>query len=145
MIAAFGAGSLGGAAIYAVLGHRLPRRTTWVVAFLVQPLVYWVLALGVSTTEIAGVLALGGLIGGGLNPMLVTIRHQRIPAELRRACLQHLLGHCQPLGMALGGASVDRIGFVETVLVLAVLPQLVGVGLVFVPILRELDRQRTSV
>jgi MFS family permease len=148
MIAAFGAGSLGGAAIYAVLGHRLPRRTTWVVAFLVQPLVYWVLALGVSTTEIAGVLALGGLIGGGLNPMLVTIRHQRIPAEMRGrvfSTFSAIASGAQPLGMALGGASVDRIGFVETVLVLAVLSQLVGVGLVFVPILRELDRQRTSV
>jgi hypothetical protein len=105
----------------------------------------WVLA---TPTEIAGVLAQGGVIGGGLNPMLVTIRHQRIPAQLRGrvfSTFSAIASGAQPLGMALGGASVDTIGLVGTVLILAALSRLVGVGLIFVLVLRELDPQRPSV
>ena len=92
-------------------------------------------------------LALGSVIGG-LNPMLVTIRHQRIPTELRGrvfSTFSAIASGAQPLGMVLGGVSVDSIGLVGTVLILAALSQLVGVGLIFVPVPRELDPQRPSV
>ena len=144
MIAAFGAGSLGGAVAFGVLGHRLPRRATWLAAFLVSPLIFWVLAMAPPPHAMAGVLALVGLVGGGLNPMLVTISHQRIPADLRGrvfSTFSAIASGAQPLGMALGGTAVDRIGLVPTVLLLGACAQLVGVGLLFVPALKELDHQ----
>ena len=148
LIAAFGAGSLGGATAFGVLGHRLPRRATWLAAFLVGPLIFWVLALAPPPPVMAGVLALSGLLGGGLNPMLVTIRQQRIPADLRGrvfSTFSAIASGAQPLGMALGGAAVDAIGLAPTVLLLGACSQLVGVGLLVVPALHELDRPDSSV
>jgi predicted MFS family arabinose efflux permease len=142
MIAAFGAGSLGGAAAFGVLGHRLPRRATWIVAFLLGPLMFWVLALGPPPPVMAGVLVLIGVVGGGLNPMLITVRHQRIPPDMRGrvfSTFSAIASGAQPLGMALGGAAVDAIGLGPTVLLLGACSQLVSVGLLFVPALRELD------
>jgi MFS family permease len=147
MIAAFGAGSLGGAVGYGTLGHRLPRRATWIAAFLVHPLIFWVLALAPPPPVLAGVLAFSGLVGGGLNPMLVTIRHQRIPAEMRGrvfSTFTAIASGAQPLGMALGGVAVDSIGLRPTAIVLATCAQLVGISLFFVPALRELDLRDRS-
>jgi predicted MFS family arabinose efflux permease len=91
----------------------------------------------------AGVLAFIGIVGGGLNPMLVTIRHQRIPPGLRGrvfSTFSAIASGGQPLGAGLGGTAVERLGLVPTALLLGACAQLVGVGLVFVPALSEFDQ-----
>jgi hypothetical protein len=78
----------------------------------------------------------------------VTIRHQRIPADLRGRVFSTstaIASGAQPLGMALGGGAVDTVGLAPTVLLLGACSQVVGVGLLFVPALHELDRQGSSV
>lgn len=95
----------------------------------------------------AAVLALVGVSGGPLNPLLVTIRHERIPAELRGrvfSTFSAISAVAIPLGMVLQGNLVEWIGLRGTILVLAAAYQLAGVGMVFVPVLREMDEPRTS-
>jgi MFS family permease len=105
MVAAFGAGSIGGAVLFGMLGHRLPRRTTWIAAYMLWPLLFWVLALAPPVPVVAGTLALVGLVGGGLNPLLVTIRHERVPADLRGRVFSTssaVASGVAPLGTVLG-------------------------------------------
>lgn len=143
MLGAFGAGGLAGGLAGGAVGHRLPRRRLWVTPFLVFPLVYWVLPVRSSLPVIGGAYAAIGFIGGPLNPLSVTVRHERIPAELRGrvfATFSALALAIAPLGVVATGFLIERWGFSPTVLTLAAGAQLTGVGMLFVPALRKLDQ-----
>lgn len=143
MLGAFGAGGLAGTLAYGAVGHRLPRRLAWLTPFLVFPLVYWILAARPSLPVIVGVFGAVGFIGGPLNPLSVTVRHERIPAELRGrvfATFSALALASAPLGVVTAGFLIERWGFSPTVLALAAGAQLVGVGMLFLPALHELNR-----
>jgi MFS family permease len=143
LIAAFGAGALVGAVVFAAIGHRLPRRATWIVAYCLVPLEFWVLAIDPSLTTAAAVLFVVGVTGGPLNPLLVTVRHERIPAELRGrvfSTFSAISSVAIPLGMVLQGSLIEWIGLHGTIVVLAVSYQLIGLGMLFVPAFRAMDR-----
>jgi MFS family permease len=143
LIAAYGAGSLLGAIVYAAIGHRLPRRSTWIGAYCLVPLQFWVLALDPSIPVVAAVFTLIGLTGGPLNPLLVTVRHERIPLELRGrvfSTFSAVSTVAAPLGMVLQGTLIEGIGLHQTILALAVTYQTVGLAMLFVPALHEMDR-----
>jgi MFS family permease len=142
LIAAYGGGSVLGAIVFAAIGHRLPRRATWIGAYCLVPLQFWVLALDPSL-PVAAVFILVGITGGPLNPLLVTIRHERIPLELRGrvfSTFSAISTVAAPLGMILQGNLIEGIGLHETILALAVTYQIVGLGMLFVPALRAMDR-----
>ena len=141
-VAAAGAGSLAGALAFGAFGHRLPRRATWLVAFLVGPLDLWVLAAEPSLPVLVGVSGLAGLVAGPVNPLLVTIRHERIPVELRGrvfGTFSAIAMATEPLGMIFAGALIDGVGFRPTTLILTAGAQAIGLALLVVPALRELD------
>jgi predicted MFS family arabinose efflux permease len=147
MVGAFGAGAVVGALLFAALGDRLPRRFIWVMAFMVAPLEYWVLAMRSSLPVILAVFAIVGISGGAINPLSVTIRHERIPPHLRGrvfAAFTAVAGVTVPLGVILGGLLINWVGFQPTILALAVSGQLVGIGVMFLPTLREMDQSRIS-
>ena len=82
------------------------------------------------------------LVSGPLNPLMVTIRHERSPAELRGrvfASFSAIAMVAQPLGMVAVGAAIEQLGFQPTLLILAVLAQLLGFSCLFVPAFRHLD------
>jgi MFS family permease len=148
LIAAFGAGSLVGAVVFAAIGNRLPRRATWIAAYCLVPLEFWVLAIEPPLAVAAAVLFLVGVTGGPLNPLLVTIRHERIPAELRGrvfSTFSAISTVAIPLGMVLQGNLIEWIGLHATFLALAIGYQLVGLGMFFVPALRAMDKAPPTV
>jgi MFS family permease len=142
MVTAFGAGSLLGAIIYGAIGHRLPRRATWVCAFTASTLPFWVLATLPPLPLTLVVLAISGIACAPINPLAVTIRHERIPAELRGRVFSTFSAICQiasPLGVLAAGSLVEGFGVRFTVLAIAVCTQLVCFGMLFVPAFREMD------
>jgi MFS family permease len=143
MATALGAGELVGAVLFGAIGHRLPRRATWIVAFAVSgPLSYWALSFEPSLPVMVGVLAFGGLLGGPLNPLLVTVRHERIPAALRGRVFSTFSAISQvasPLGILTAGALIEAAGFRPTVLALAIGAQIIGLGMLFVPAFHDMD------
>jgi MFS family permease len=141
---AFGTGLLLGAVGYGAVGHRLPRRALWLVAFLALPLDLWALALRPPLPPLVVLLVIAGLLGGAVNPLLVTIRHERIPMALRGqvfSTFSALSLAVQPVGIAVAGAGVDRLGFEPTVLLMAAAAQALGLALPFVPTLRQLEHR----
>lgn len=142
LASAFGAGALAGAAVYGAIGQRLPRRAIWLAGFLVSPIVFWVLAMQVSLPLLMVVAALDGIISGPINPLLVTIRHERIPIELRGRIFSTFSAIAQaaaPFGILLAGASVEGFGLWPTLLAIAVCSQLVGVAMLLIPAFYDMD------
>ncbi len=143
MATALGAGELIGAVLFGAIGHRLPRRATWIVAFAVSgPLWYWALSFEPSLPVMIGALAFGGLLGGPLNPLLVTVRHERIPAALRGrvfSTFSAISMVASPLGILSAGALIEAVGFRPTVLAFAIGAQIIGLGMLFVPAFRDMD------
>jgi MFS family permease len=140
---ALGSGSLAGALGFGALGHRLARRPLWVLGYLVFPLDYWVLLLRPPLPLLALAFGVSGVFGGIVNPLLVTVRHERIPAALRAqvfGTFSALALAGQPLGIGLAGLGIEHVGFAPTVLLLALGSQAVGVGFGLMPTLRQMDR-----
>lgn len=65
------------------IGHRLPRKATYFLCFLVAgPMPYVVLGLDWAVWQIAGVYCVAGFASGFLNPLLGAIFFERIPRPL---------------------------------------------------------------
>lgn len=114
VLAVFGAGAVAGTAVMAACGHRLPRRLTYAVAFLVggAPKIL-VLALPVPLVVVVAVSAVCGLASGAINPLLAAAEYERIPVALQARVLGAVGGLAWagiPLGGLLGGWAVGGLG-----------------------------------
>ncbi len=142
MASGFAVGALAGAAVYGAFGHRIPRRAIWFVGYLLSPGFYWVLVAAPPLPLVIAVLAVMGFVTGPINPLMVTIRHERIPPPMRGRVFSTYSAIAQlisPIGIVLGGFAIAGLGFNPTMIVLAVAVQLASFGMFFVPSLRRMD------
>jgi len=147
LLSVVGIGALLGTMAFGWRLYRWRRRTVWLLAFVTAPLAYWSLVPKPALIVVAIVLFVSELAGGASNPLAVTIRHERIPAELRGrvfSTFSSISMASTPLGIALAGFSIENIGFTPTVLVLAATYQVIALGMLIVPAFHELDRTRHS-
>jgi MFS family permease len=136
-----------GAMIFGAIGHRLPRRAAWILAFMIVPIEFWVLTLSLPLWAIVAMLAISGVVAGPINPLLVTIRHERIPTQLRGRIFSTFSAIAQvgsPLGIVLAGFLIDGVGLQPTVLAIAICAQIVGVAMLFVPAFHEMNASKPS-
>jgi len=139
-----GFGALFGAIAFGAVGQRLPRRPIWLVGFLVGPLRLWAVAVDPPLPNLAGVLMLCGVVSGMFNPLLNTLRHERVPNAFRGrvfGTFAAIASVAAPLGVALAGLLIDATGFATTVIGMAVGAALVGAGVVS---LRSLSAMSTT-
>ena len=142
MFAASAVGALAGATVYGFVGHRVSRTLIWLGAFLVMPLEYWVLSLAPSLPVLLVVLALGGAAMGPINPLMVTIRHERSPAHLRGrvfSTYSAIALAVQPIGVLATGVLIERLGLRPTVILIAIGLQTVALAMIFIPAFRSMD------
>lgn len=120
MVALFSFGALAGAALFGWVGHRLPRRGTLVVCFLLAGAPpYLAMAAGGPAWVTFLVLALAGLSAGSINPLLSTVLYERIPRALRARVFGALTAGVSagmPVGAFLGGLALSQAGLVPTLL-----------------------------
>ena len=126
MLGGLGAGWLAGTLLYGALGHRLPRRITFILSFVAAgPLPYLVLATMPPLAATTGVFALAGALGGPLNPLLITVTQENTPQAMRGrvfGLLRALVVCGTPFGMLMGGFLVEGVG---------VRPTLIGMGICY--------------
>lgn len=129
MVAVFAGGALAGSSLFGWLGHRLPRRSTLVLCFLLAGTPpYVAMAAGVDTPILLTVFALAGLAAGSINPLLSTVLYEQVPREMRARVLGGMttgVAAAMPIGSLLGGVAVSQAGLV---------PTLVAVGVVYAAI-----------
>lgn len=142
VLAAGGAGALAGSLIYGAVGHRWPRRLIWAISFVIVPLDMWLLLVTSSFWPIAIVFFFCSFVSGPINALLVTIRHERIPEQLRGRVFSASSAIAQvasPIGMILGGFIAQRFSVHNAILIVAVLAQVLGGVVLISKRTKELD------
>ncbi len=142
MVGVLGGSALAGALVYSAIGHRLPRRRTFLVCFSFVPLGYLALATMPSLPVAVAALAVAGFAAGPINPLLFTVQTEIVPAELRGRVFGAVRAGAWaaiPLGILLGGLVVAVVGVGATFLAMGLfLAAVVGYGF-FNPAFREMD------
>jgi MFS family permease len=117
MYGVFGGAALAGALAYSAIGHRLPRRRTFVSCFAVVPFVYLTLATLPTLPVALAALTVSGLAAGPINPLLNTVQFELVPVELRGRVFGAVKAGAWaaiPLGVLLGGVIVEAVGVAAT-------------------------------
>jgi MFS family permease len=144
LVGALGGAALAGALGYSLVGHRLPRRKTFLVCFAGVPIGYLALAAQPTLPVAIAALVLAGFAAGPINPLLFTVQTEIVPAELRGRVFGAIRAGAWaaiPLGILLGGLLVSAIGAPATFLVMGVLlATVVGYGFLN-PAFREMGAE----
>jgi MFS family permease len=147
LFATFSGAAVLGSVVAAAWAHRLPRRTTYLVAFLLGGLPrFAVLALDSPLVAVLVVAVVGGFACGFVNPILGAVIFERIPAHLvgRVTALTSALSWAGiPFGAMLGGLLVTGIGWSPAFLVAGGLYLLATLLPMANPAWRELDDRPT--
>jgi len=143
ILAALGGGALVGTVLFGVLGPRLPRRVTFVTAWILAPLlVYGALVISPPLAVLVVVSAIAGMLAGPINPLLVTVIQENVPRELAGRVFGSLNALAQagiPFGAAVVGLVVEGVGLIETIAGMGLIYIAVTVSMLFNPALREMD------
>jgi MFS family permease len=113
LIGAYGGGALAGSVLYGVGGRRFSRRTLYVGGFAGMTLGFAALATVPPFAVFALAMVWVGLLAGAVNPMLSTVRFERIPPELHGrvfGAVSALMMITAPIGILTAGFVVDRWG-----------------------------------
>ena len=109
-----GGAALAGALAFGAFGARLPRRRTFLVAFVLCGLPrYAALALHASLPVILAVCLVSGFASGSLNPIMDTALLERTPAAMRARVWGVVYAGCaaaMPLGGLVAGVAVSGLG-----------------------------------
>ncbi len=110
----FGISAVGGSALATGFAHRLRRRPTYVIAFLIAgPPRFLVMAFDLPLWLVLAVAACDGLAIGFVNPILNAVMLERIPRPLLgrvSALTDSVASAGVPLGPMLAGAAVTAAG-----------------------------------
>ncbi|MEX0817722.1 MAG: MFS transporter [Gaiellales bacterium] len=143
MIGTFGGLSLLGAIVFSVIGHRLPRRTTFVVSFIFVSLPYLVLSMLPSLGVAIAAMALFGLASAPLNPIINTVYYERVPASMRGRVLglsNAAAFATMPAGALIAGFLIEAIGVGSMLLVTGLCYLAITSAGLLVPAFREMER-----
>lgn len=124
---ALSAGLLAGVLLGAWLGHRLPRRTTYAVGYLISAAPPFV-----------------ALAGGVMNPIIGAVAYERIPPALQARVLGAVRSSAWigiPIGSLVGGALTGAIGLRPALLVAGAVIFIATLAPFVFPAWRELNRK----
>jgi MFS family permease len=144
MIGTFGGLSLLGAIVFSIIGHRLPRRLTFVVAFIFVSLPYLVLSTLPSFPVAIAAMALFGLASAPLNPIINTVYYERVPAAMRGRVLglsNAAAFATMPAGALAAGFLIEAIGVGNMLLATGLSYLAITSAGLLVPAFREMERR----
>ncbi|MFI1221832.1 MULTISPECIES: MFS transporter [unclassified Streptomyces] len=141
---AMGAAAVAGSLIAAMAAHRLPRRTVFLVGFLLAGAPrFLVLAVDAPLGVVMAVFAVSGFGAGFINPVLAAVLVERVPRRMLgrvNALGDSLSWSGIPLGGLLAGAAVTVVGLTPALLACGA-AYLLTTGLAGLrPEWREMDR-----
>ncbi|MEX1157595.1 MAG: MFS transporter [Thermomicrobiales bacterium] len=142
LMAASGGGAVLTTLAFAAVGHRLPRRETYIGCFVLSAVMLFPLALTPPLLICAFAMIGKGVGAGPLNPILMTVGQERIPAEMRGrvlGVLTSLAWIAIPAGRLGSGYLIEGFGLIPTLLVVASAYVAVTLSMLLVPALRLMD------
>ena len=145
VLMALSIGGLIGALGYAVLSRYMSRRSTMLTALLTLGVAMTVIAFLPPLPLILVLSAVVGLVYGPIQPIYNYVMQTRAPQHLRGrvvGVMGSLAYAAGPLGLIVAGPLADTAGLHVTFLALSLPMLLLGLVAIFLPALRELDRDR---
>jgi MFS family permease len=137
-----------GLVLYGAVAGRLPRRPTYIVSVMATGMTFWALAIAPGLAVAAAFVAVGSLLEGPLNPIAITVIHERVPPELHGRIIgaaRSVAFAVAPLGALAGGAAVQVAGL-EAVLIGIGVIGLAATGSMWLnPVFRQLRTSREEV
>ena len=143
VLMALSVGGLVGALSYAVMSKYSRRRTVMLTAVLTLGVAMTIIAFLPPLPMILVLCAIVGFVYGPIAPIYNYVMQTRAPQHLRGrvvGVMGSLAYAAGPLGLVLAGPLADAAGLHVTFLALALPMLLLGVVAVFLPALRDLDR-----
>lgn len=142
MYSALGLGSIVGALIYAVYGHRLPRRATLLTGFTVRALCFWILVIMPPVGFVVLAIVINATAFEPTNPMVRTIYQERIPEHMRGRVFSTIMAlgvATAPVGMIVYGIMISELGLRTSLYIFASVNLALPVILAVVPAFRMLN------
>jgi MFS family permease len=144
LIVSLGAvGSVSGALLFGAIGPKMPRRTTYLTAWVLVSLGLWWMARLPSFPWMAAAVAFAGFAAGPLNPIITTVSQERVPLEMRGRVFgmtRALAYAATPIGPMVSGFVVEAIGIRSTLTIIAGCYLAITLAQTMSPALRGLDR-----
>jgi len=142
LLSATGVGLLLGTTLYGAVGYRWSRAHIMRLAMILITLSYWPFGFQLSFPVLMVFVAIGGFVDGPLNPLLVTIRLERIPTELRGRVFAATSAMAQmfpAFTIPLAGWMIERFDLTPTVFILAAGAQIANLLMARLPVWDRLD------
>ncbi len=144
LIAANGGGAVIGGLIFAAIGHRLPRHATFVSAFVLTGLTFWVYAAYPPLPVLVVVVLIASIGAGPLNPILGAVEFERIPQDMRGRVFGAMTAGAwvaMPFGMLLGGVLTEKFGTFPILIGLGITYFITTLSMAFIPAMKEMNRK----
>lgn len=142
MLGAFGAGDLVGVVLYGWRGHRLPRRPALAIGISAYAVSALLAGFGAPWPVLIVVFFLNALVGGPINPSLMTVVQERVEPALLGRVMGAVIATAlvaAPLGLAAGGFLVGLVGLTPVFVIVAVVLLIMGLWLAWTPALATID------
>lgn len=116
LVSAMGGGALIGSLAFGAVGHHLPRRAVYIIAFLLaggpRMLIF---STAPDFWACAVTVGLAGVAAGAINPIIGTVRLERTPPGMRArvgGAMRAAAWAAMPLGALLAGLAVETFGLI---------------------------------
>lgn len=125
MVALFSFGAFAGASLYTWIGHRLPRRVTLTICFVLcggPP--YLAMGFDLPVPAVLTTVTFAGLAAGSINPLLSTVILEHVPRTIRARVLGALttgVSAGMPVGALAAGIVVTSAGLAPTLVIAGVI------------------------
>lgn len=147
LIAATGVMAFIGTVIFGSIGHRLPRRLTFGIGFIIGGASrFWVLLIP-SLPFMLGWFALAGLAIAPINSLISTVLQERTLPEMRARVFGTLRSAVLagiPLGTFASGFVVTWIGLRATLFIMGVIYLMATLSILVNPALKHMEKKVTS-
>ncbi len=143
MLAGLGVGAVVSGIAFGAIGHRLPRRATFLTGFVVAALPMLFIALFPPLWAVIGLRIAQGIGAGPLNPILDTVFQERVPARMRGRVLglvTSIAWIAMPLGSLLSGYLIEWASMQVAIIAIAAAYIATTLGMVLIPALHQMDR-----
>jgi MFS family permease len=138
-----GAGALVSGIAFGAIGHRLPRRATFIGGFVTAAIPYGFIALFPILPVLVGLRVCVGLGAGPLNPILDTVFQERVPAAMRGRVFGLIVSIAWiaiPIGSLFSGYLIELAGLRTAIVAVAVAYLAATLGMFLIPALRQMER-----
>lgn len=143
MVACFGGGTLLGGLGFGTIGHRLPRRKTFVSCFFLTAVPLMLLSTTPRLFPSLVLLLLLGIAAGPIGPLTATAVQERTPSAMRGRIFGSMAAVSSavvPVGLVAAGLALQHFSLTATLIVLACIFFATAVSTVLHPATALLDQ-----